>query len=183
MIFIGADPGSRVAALAAVDSVGAPVVVQVLRAKGKAAMIQQVADTVRTFLGNIHDYYVSPLSPGYGLAAIEDQEYRHGRAKGSPSQLFPVAQVAGALFAEMCEVVPCRFVTPTDWKGSVPKIVHHRRLLKALGWAWDESGTADPYLIPHVPTNLWGADVRNPEWPDVLDAIGLARWAREAYDP
>lgn len=47
-----------------------------------------------------------------------------------PTELIPVA-LAGAYLAGQCKG-PARFVTPREWKGSMPKPVHHRKVWQAL---------------------------------------------------
>lgn len=56
--------------------------------------------------------------------------YPGDRAKGDPNDLIAVATVGAELAGRKCDFV--RYVSPRDWKGQVPKEIHHERILSRL---------------------------------------------------
>jgi len=86
--------------------------------------------------------------------------------KGDPNDLLDVAAVAGAA-ATLGEP---RFVTPQQWKGRVPKPIHHKRIRAVL--SADELAvfvTAEDAIPKSLAHN-------------VLDAIGIGLWAKGRMD-
>lgn len=171
MIYLGVDPGSRRTGIAALNHDGAVRFVQCLAADDIRQMIWRVAREIRI--------------PSDEFAyAVEDQEYRHERGKGSPATIFPFAQVAGAAAATLAarsRAIPV-LVPPMKWKGSVPKLQHHRRLLTKMGWSWVEQGGKNPYCVVNGVNNVIGfEEIKPTQWPEVLDAIGIALWLREKH--
>lgn len=59
------------------------------------------------------------------------QVYRAGTSKGDPDDLLQLASVV-ATFASNIVAKDYLAVRPREWKGTVPKDVHHARVLKAL---------------------------------------------------
>lgn len=173
MIFVGVDPGSKRTGIAAVNQEGGVRYVQCISATSTEQMIENLAHRLR-------------ISGGDYCFAVEDQEYRHERAKGSPATIFPFAQAAGAAAAILAErsSSPVVLVKPMVWKGSVPKLQHHRRLCHKLSWEWEERGGKEPYVVPTVPDwRVQGADdITATQWPEVLDAIGIALYLRDHYE-
>jgi hypothetical protein len=55
----------------------------------------------------------------------------------------------------------CKFVTPTEWKGQVPKAVHHRRMRGVM--SKDELFTLDTAL----------ENTKRGAHPEILDAVAL----------
>ncbi len=85
------------------------------------------------------------------------QVYRlGGRAGADPNDLLGLAAVAGALCVRACDPVVNTY-KPAEWKGQVPKEVHHARILRFLS---DTEKKAIPKLAKSKLHN-------------VLDAIGL----------
>lgn len=87
---------------------------------------------------------------------IERPIYRPLDRKSKPNDLITLAIRAGRV-AGVCSVVPARYVTPDEWKASVPKPQHQQRILAALT-------DAERMLIA-------GASH------DTIDAVGLGLWA------
>jgi hypothetical protein len=97
-------------------------------------------------------------------AVIEKpQVYRRALSKGDPNDLITLAVQVGR-YAERLEHGGARvdLVTPAEWKGQVPKDVHHQRIRKEL--TGRESDAVD----------LAGAPSRKLH--NVLDAVGLGLW-------
>lgn len=92
------------------------------------------------------------------------QVYRTGRQKGAQSDVIDTALRAGLLlgwaraeFWANSERLP----TPHEWKKSVPKEIHHPRILAELS-------SEERARIPKLPKS---------KLHNCLDAIGLAKWA------
>ena len=96
------------------------------------------------------------------------QVYRSSRSKGDPNDLVAVATIAGAVAAQADRAV---YVSPHQWKGSVPKAAQlsryivHRRNEKAL----DDAGCA-AYRSGLAP---WAASLRH----NIADAVGIGLYA------
>ncbi len=90
------------------------------------------------------------------------QVYQHGRSKGDPNDLIRVAFYAGAVAGALGYfggLLTGKLLTPTpgDWKGQVPKAIHHERIRRVLS-------TKELGLVSRVDHN-------------VMDAVGLGLWA------
>lgn len=98
------------------------------------------------------------------LVVIEYPESRGGRTKATTDDLIALAYRAGeyAGYARAHGAIVER-VKPSEWKGSVPKNIHHRRILAVLD--------ADEIAIVHGATK------------DVLDAVGLGLWKNRRLGP
>lgn len=97
-----------------------------------------------------------PLGVDY-LVCEYPQVYRGAYSKGDPADLIELAGVVGAITVSVLSEKQIGFL-PKQWKGSVPKDVHHRRLR----------------------AQFTEADLQEVEWPaaslahNVWDSIGLA---------
>jgi hypothetical protein len=81
---------------------------------------------------------------------------------GDPNDLVAVAMVAGAL----CAAIPCKKIEtfwPAEWKGQVPKAIHHKRLMGKLS-------AAELTIVKEAKITA-GERVHN-----ILDAVGLGVW-------
>lgn len=95
------------------------------------------------------------------LVVVEYPTFYPGDRPGQANSLIRLAYIAGQLSAQIPLKQPSghvETVRPAQWKGSVPKKIHHERIRKAMAAAG----------MP-VPT---GASS------DQLDAIGLGLWAQ-----
>jgi hypothetical protein len=126
------------------------------------------ATGLATITGQTLDVFVLPWEraaawilsgPRDGAAIVEVPEAR----RGSPvpvNDLVQLAGVAGGLIgACMAMGMTVRRVTPAQWKGAIPKAVHHRRVRAQLA--------------EHRPGWLSGWDATRH---DGRDAIALAIW-------
>ena len=96
------------------------------------------------------DYFISEVP----------QVYRAGASKGDPDDLLQLAGVVGVFSALMSADVRIG-VKPREWKGQVPKDVHHKRLLKELNYL--ETTMIEEAAPPSLRHN-------------VLDAVGIGLW-------
>ena len=88
------------------------------------------------------------------------QVYRAGASKGDPDDLIQLAGVVG-VFSALVSATTYWGVKPREWKGQVPKDVHHARLVKTLSEAdLKMVEVAAPPSLRH----------------NVLDAVGLGRY-------
>lgn len=88
------------------------------------------------------------------------QVYRAGASKGDPDDLLQLAGIVGVFSANIAarEYLAIR---PREWKGNVPKDVHHARLTKALDD--HERLIVEESAPPSLRHN-------------VLDAVGIGLW-------
>lgn len=88
------------------------------------------------------------------------QVYRAGASKGDPDDLIQLAGVVG-VFSSIFRATTHLGVKPREWKGQVPKDVHHARLVKTL--TPEEMAMVERAAPPSLRHN-------------VLDAIGIGRY-------
>jgi hypothetical protein len=100
--------------------------------------------------------------------ALEHMQTRGRDARERPNDLIDV-QAVGAACAGMLDPFPLRLITAQEWKGSVPKDVHHPRIVRALDPAETE-----------IATRAWTAAGENAK--EVLDAIGIGLYATGRID-
>jgi hypothetical protein len=116
--------------------------------------------------------------------AVEAQEiYQFGTGRtANPKSIMYLATVAGMALAAHSRAFHLFFPTPQAWKGSVPKIIHQARILSKCGWKYEKVGTLDNgYCYPvDVPIGL--GDFKKTDWKHLVDAIGLALYAKEQYE-
>lgn len=99
------------------------------------------------------------------------QVYRQSLQKGDPNDLIKLATKVGEIGMAYRMVYYLRGVDfhyekplPRDWKGQVPKSIHHNRELKKLS---EEERRAMVQDLKRVPMGAWG---------DVKDAVCLGLW-------
>ena len=88
------------------------------------------------------------------------QVYRVGASKGDPDDLIQLAGVVG-VFSALFTATTYLGVKPREWKGQVPKDVHHARLVKTL--TPKELAMVKAAAPPSLRHN-------------VLDAVGIGRY-------
>lgn len=165
MIFLGVDPDSTATAWATVRP-GEVVAVGVLRRKrdSKIGMIEMLSMWT---------------PPACTAAAVEGQAI-HRSGNADPADIFKIAHISGAaasaIFRSSCRVV--LIPQPEQWKGQVPKEVHHARILGRYGILYE---TGKGYCYPSGCAKfarISGAGALNMgDWKHVVDAIGLADYA------
>ena len=194
--FLGCDPDTHACAIAVVDCTGTPVFVRVVRVEKRYKHMDAALAMSQNLALADHNLALADYSRNQDnlLAfAVEGQEIVYSAAQGvNPRSMLPVAVVAGAALQRFTHDWPegCHtfsFPLPAQWKGQVPKQIHQARLCSALGWTYETVGDnpSDGYARPTEPEqykNVLGANtLGKTDWKHVLDAIGLARYAREKY--
>ena len=97
--------------------------------------------------------------PDYFISEVP-QVYRVGASKGDPDDLIQLAGVVG-VFSALFTATTYTGVKPREWKGQVPKDVHHARLVKTL--TPEELAMVEAAAPPSLRHN-------------VLDAVGIGRY-------
>ncbi len=92
------------------------------------------------------------------------QVYVSSKSRGDPNDLIKVAVQAGEIIGSVRALRVLR-VSPREWKGTVPKDVHHARLLS-------QASVADFAVIEASLAKIPKAKRHN-----ALDAYGLGKWA------
>lgn len=114
-------------------------------------------------------------------AVIEcPQIYRGGKNKADPADLINLALVSGGASDLIKRIYPGAaqgFVLPQEWKGTIPKMIHHKRICEDLGLKYT-TDARDTRVIPTWPTDTVVIGTITPARAQhVLDACGMAVWA------
>lgn len=111
---------------------------------------------------------LSPWILRYAISTVVvelPQIYRASRSKGDPNLLVPLILQAGWIEAlAYVRGIQCVMVKPREWKGQVPKGIHHARIRASLSAR--ELEVANVCLEKITPSK------RHNAW----DAIGLGQW-------
>jgi hypothetical protein len=140
-MIIGIDPGLRCTGVAAFD--------------GNEWAVLSIRPKAHDLVGRIVEICARLANRGpWDLAVIErPQVYRQGLMKGDPNDLVDLAVLVGALTVTL-NAKRTLLPRPAQWKGQVPKEIHHDRIRKQ---------------VPGVEGSK-----------DALDAVGLALWGSHA---
>lgn len=107
------------------------------------------------YTGHFFNWYASAEVPGFPellLVECPDRVFR-----GDPRDVFATARAAGEIGIQCTNT---RYVTPSQWKGSMPKAAHHKnRVLPAL-----------------LPEELALLPALKKDRVHVLDAVGILMW-------
>lgn len=111
---------------------------------------------------------------------VEGQQIYTGKAVASTDSIISLAHVAGALVAYANRTFPDKPILvpkPSQWKGNVPKQVHHARIYSHYGIEF--STTAD-YCYPTgcaTASRIPGfGKTKKADWKHLGDAVGMALW-------
>ena len=182
--FIGVDPDLHDLPLAIADDDGVITHIGRFRqkgAKGDQACLRMI-DTLHNELHNKCLYKVTVPVAAY---AVEGQcIYPSGpHQTPNPNDIKWLATVAGAACMHLKHKYPesYRYLPlPMQWKGSRPKQIHHRQIMRRLGWEFIEKpGYCAPREI--YPMVLGVNKITISAWKHIMDAIGLALWCRDQY--
>lgn len=174
--FIGVDPDLHATGIAVMHE---EEVVHVTVARIPAAfrglgaslrMIHEVGIAAKALLS--HGYLGNGI---VSVAMIEGQTINF-RQTANPASILPLSYVAGGAAASLLHhgLREVHLVEPRTWKGQVPKPIHQSRILKQLGWEHSRTKT---HAVPDDPPV--GRGLKSAEWKHVIDAIGLAMYARQ----
>lgn len=187
MIYLGCDPDTHSTGMAAVDEHGRVLGVWCIKAKGKTEG-QAVVAMSRAFDAFLPKIYATDDLDWHSLdaVAVEFPEIVYSAREGkNPRNIITLTAVAGVCLGRIVASTyfKCNhyFPRPREWKGSVPKHIHQARTCKHLGWAYEVHGKDQGrYCQPSDPPKLLGDDTLNPgDWKHIMDAIGLALWAKD----
>lgn len=103
--------------------------------------------------------HIPDTDPEHFISEVP-QVYRAGASKGDPDDLIQLAGVVG-VFSALFSATTYTGVKPREWKGQVPKDVHHARLVKTL--TPEELAMVEASAPPSLRHN-------------VLDAVGIGRY-------
>lgn len=174
MITLGFDPDLHTSGAAVLDGSKLLMVALTnvpLRVKGLRAAIQNALAA---------DSLMWPADRIERIAIETPQLYGGGKNKADPADLINLALVSGAaghLFGRLYPAADIGYVVPRDWKGQVPKHIHHQRICEALGMNYSMDGKR---VIPrwHDHVRVLGS-ITPSKAQHVLDAVGLAMWAQK----
>lgn len=184
-MFIGVDPDMHFLSFWMINENGGPVYHDEVRVAkkitGRAALREMAYKIGRSCLIG-HHFSPKEISPSVGC--VEAQElYQFGAGKTkNPRSIMMLATVAGMClqkFNSMKEGMETYFPPPQEWKGNVPKQIHHARICSRLNWNYDKVGGKDDGYC--VPTGADILDISKGEWKHALDSIGLALYARDQW--
>jgi len=181
MFFIGVDPDTVRPAFAFLSEEGEVkhLFCPKIPNKENYKMMEQFSESASDVDGSILD--------GKGRACIESQYIGSNSTANSTMHLARncgACQVLLTIFGvavDDFELISQKLIAPVKWKGSIPKDIHQARVLKKLGWGYVKKGGKSPYCIPKNPPDQF-KHLKAGEWKHLVDAIGMAMWAKEVYE-
>ena len=153
MRIMGIDPGLRCTGVAWGD-LGNPELIQSYSVRVKPSSLQ---NRISNITASVINQYLAGLAPD--VVIIEKpQVYQGHLQKGDPNDLIDLAILVGQLMSSLSFVWLSTILlpTPAQWKGQIPKDIHHRRIRKQC---------------PHL-----GSISK-----DAMDAAGLVLYGMEYY--
>lgn len=148
---IGIDPGINFTGVAILDDSGRATAVNLIERKyfKLAENMQQQAAELREFL------YL-----GYALSVVELPRIYPHKPQRANDQMDLAFMAGGLLSAASMRSIQVKIATPHEWKGTTPKNIHNRRVLR-------EVKNLEALLEPYKKTTH----------EHIIDAAGLALWA------
>lgn len=184
-IYIGIDPDLRLLNAALVTDEKKVLAVFARRNKGHSKDAA-VANAARMACRLVEDVIAYLVANPLGLEqheihlVIESQnmEYTGRTNNATKDKMVMLCQTAGCLmgaFSNLSESIT--LVQPINWKGNVPKHIHHMRMLTEAGISHRMAGgRSGEYGVPTElsPLTDWSHDKINPgDFKDITDSIGL----------
>ncbi len=106
------------------------------------------------------------LSPVHVLVIERPQIYTARQMKGDPNDIVTLAlQAGGYMYRFKAQGAKVVTVLPGEWKGQVPKDIHHPRIFKKLS------------LEEAAVCGLGGKGLGKKALADMMDAIGIGQYA------
>lgn len=179
MLAVGIDPDTKATGVAVVQAFngGLQIVhVGLVRAKGRKTSDRRV-EMARNLQRDLCRLYLN-ISYTPTAVAIEWMKLRP-KGEKNPNSIVDLNGISG-MCVVACQQLGAEHVftpIPSEWKGTVPKSVHQKRVLRRLrltsDLTYEESGNPIPgsEKIP--------ASMRT----HVIDALGLACWALDPHGP
>lgn len=170
MIWLGVDPDTQHTGICLYSADPKYYIVGIIRTPsglvGTEAIIAQAKGAQQFFLYLFANY----LSTEFGLVVERQTKFHHRKSR--PEALLKLALVSGVWLGQANRFARIFLPEPVEWKGQIPKEIHHRRVMKEA----DLSYQMDRDHI--VPTNIPSfCKILTSDWTHIIDAIGLAIWA------
>lgn len=167
-LFLGIDPDTRNQAFAAMNLDGVIETAWVFKSKNSSEFEQ-----AKAHLEN------KPLD--HFFAIIEGQQIYRDDKKSNPADLLKLSRSSGmaALWcAAQQNCLGMHVALPREWKGTAAKHAKQAQILMALGQTPIVKGKGNHrYCIPA--DDFLGLNMT--EYKHVIDAIGMAMWARDLF--
>lgn len=177
MIVLGIDPDTKTAGIGIAQD-GKPIYGSLVAVKNArdpvARRINQMIDLLAQELTKVRMGDPEPVQ--IDKIVVEGQTHRTG-SRVRPQDLIHLAQVAGmavGICKELWPTIEIIIPPPADWKGSIPKAVFTKKLLRWLNITYDPRGglryrdgkvrVPGTYTLPKAKAT------------HVIDALGMARW-------
>ena len=180
MKFLGVDPDLHVLSIAELNDNGTLNGVYVAKHTGFKGLSTVVA-ILREFQ-KIY-YFSHGVTDTPFVLAVESQDSSYtGRTNAARVQdLVTLAHVSGGVVAHL-RATRTYLVKPQRWKGSVPKHIHQKRILRRLGIEYEMRGGKSPYPVPvDFERFVQSGKVNAGDWKDIVDSVGLAAYARDRW--
>ena len=180
MRFVGVDPDLHNLSFAVLD--GDELKVYVVKHSGSKGL-PAVVDILRE-LRKCRYLYASLTDKPYVLAVESQDSSYTGRTNAARVQdLVTLGHISGGVVAHLSEAQRTYLIKPQAWKGSVPKGIHQKRILRRLGIEFVMRGGKYPYPAPRQFRQYAGyGKVNAGDWKDINDSVGLALYARDQWE-
>ncbi len=171
---LGCDPDSKYQAFAVIHvKTGKLVDAFTIRSKTSDELVQS----------NAHASYrpATEWTCEKFFAVVEGQKVYTNDKKSNPVSLIKLARASGIACAWLGSYIHCNGIhiaLPQEWKGSKQKHAHQAQIIKKLGLTPEIKGTKSArYAIPKEGL----LDLTATELKHVIDAVGMAMWARDSF--